>query len=241
MTPLRILVYIFLLSTYKTLPFAYVIRFYHVIVRNLLFHRSQYNHNNKLNTFGRGVTNPLDVFKPAITKTYVSPLEIDMYLHKSNSTYFIDLDIARTDLVTKVFQKLFFRYFDNDNGHFPKAGKISNFPYVPVAAVETHFKHELRVFQPFEIHSQVLAWDKKWLFILSKFVTKSAKGDEKICAITITKYVFKRGRLTISPEEMLKECGYWSDEVDQLNKKHYPVVQDMATTDKLEELAMAMK
>lgn len=229
---------LFLLSTLKTLPFAYLIRFYSTVLKNILVTRIQYHTNGRLNTYGYNVRNsknevvdPLAIFKPQVFKTYVSPLEVDMYLHKSNSTYFLDLDIARTDLLTKVFQKIFFRYFDNENGHFKQSYRASNLPYIPVGAVETHFKHELKPFQTFQIHSKIIAWDKKWIFVLSKFL--SAPSD-KVYAITLTKYVFKRGRITIVPEQMMKEVGLWSDEIDHICQRNLSIVEHMTSMEDLE-------
>lgn len=174
----------------------------------------------------------LAIFKPQKFKTFVSPMEVDMYLHKSNSTYFLDLDIARTDLLTKVFQTIFFRYYDNVSGFF-KRKSLSNLPYIPVGAVETHFKHELKPFQTFEIHSKIVAWDKKWIFILSKFVSPKNSSD-KVYGITLTKYVFKRGRITIIPEDMIKEVGLWSDEVEAIRQKNISLVTHMTSLEQLE-------
>ncbi len=223
---------VFLLSTYKTLPFAYLYRFYSTVLRNVVFKRFTYLRNGGLNTYGYDEgDNRLVVFKPQVFKTYVSPLEVDMYLHKLNLTYFLDLDIARTDLITKVFQKLFFRYYDNANGHF-KGNSLANLPYIPVAAVETHFKHELKPFQSFEIHSKVISWDQKWIFVLSKF-TSGRKAD-KVYGIALTKYVFKRGRVTIAPEDMIKECGLWTPECQEVAFKNRAIVDHMTDLEDLE-------
>ncbi|CAH2352067.1 probable thioesterase [[Candida] railenensis] len=230
----------FLASTYKTLPFAYLIRFYSTVIKNIVIPKIRYHRNGKFNTFGYSVKKPtnnsdddkLAIFEPQTFKTYVSPMEVDMYLHKSNSTYFLDLDIARTDLLTKVFQKIFYRYMDNESGLF-KRKSLLNVPYIPVGSVETHFKHELKPFQSFEIHSKVIAWDKKWIFILSKFVSPKNTGD-KIYGITLTKYVFKRGRITIEPEAMIREVGLWSDEIDVICKRNLSMVEHMTSLEQLE-------
>lgn len=232
-TVAKYLLVAFLASTYKTLPFAYFFRFYYRLIVNLVIPRKRYLQNKKQNTFGiTGKTNNLDVFEYTTMETYVSPLELDMYLHKSNSTYSIDLDIARTNVVTKIFQRFWYKYYDNENGEF-KGVALSNMPYVPVASIQCVFKKELRLYQRYNVKSKVLAWDEKWLFVLSKFVLP---GSEKLCTIAVTKYVFKKQRFTIKPEDIIRDCGLWNDEVAKVNKKNYEIVKYMASIEDLERV-----
>lgn len=224
----------FLASTYKTLPFAYLLRFYHHVLITLLWNRKKYLASGSNNTFGiTGKSNKRDLFKWVGIKSYVSPLEVDMYMHKSNSTYLIDLDIARTKMVCQVFQKLFFNCYFNVHGDF-KAQSIANFPYIPAANVQCAFIRELKPFQKFEIHSRVLAWDKKWLFVLSKFTSNNGRT---LHTIAITKYVFKKKqRITIVPEEYIKECGLWNEEVAAENETNFKLVLNLVSNDGLEKI-----
>lgn len=162
-----------------------------------------------------------------------------MYLHKSNSTYFQDLDIARTNLVTKIFQVIFYRYYDNENQDFKSSSRISNFPYVPVGSIQCTFKRELTIFTRYQIKSKVLAWDNKWLFVLSKFVVPQKNGEDKLCAIAVTKYVFKKNsRITIRPVEMIKEAGLYNEEVEKINQHNFKLISHMSETDDLEDVAV---
>lgn len=223
---------LFLISTFKTLPFAYLIRFYVKIFQYIVFQRRAFD-KNRQNTFA--INSPKDLFKWIDYNTYVSPLEIDMYLHKSNSTYFTDLDIARTKLICIMFQKLFFNYHDNVSGEF-KTKSLKNLPFIPVATVQSTFKHELTVFQRFTIKSRILSWDGKWLFILSKFVTKK-NGKERVNCISVTKYVFKKKkRITIPPKEMLQECGLWDENVELESEKNGQLIDQMKDVGDLEAI-----
>lgn len=219
----------------KSFPFSYMVQFYLRVIYNLLLQYPKFKREGEANTFGiTGKKNKLDVFEYTTFKTYVSPLEIDMYLHKSNSTYLIDLDLARTNVVTKVFQKLWFNYFNDVKGEFGKRS-LSNMPYVPVATIQVTYKRELKLFQRYNIKSRILAWDDKWVFVLSKFVLP---GSEKLIAIAVTKYVFKKKlRITIRPEEMVRECGLWNEEVAEQNRKNYEIVKYMSSSEDLEALA----
>ncbi|ODV78922.1 uncharacterized protein CANTADRAFT_21710 [Suhomyces tanzawaensis NRRL Y-17324] len=220
----------FLVSTYKTLPFAYLVRFYYHVI-HLFSHYPSFKRNNRTNTFG--FTTPSTLFKWVGIDSYVSPLEVDMNIHKSNSSYFLDLDIARTKLVSQVFEKFLFNYYDNVHGEFKSSG-IGNIPYIPPATVKCTFRRELKPFQRFRIESKVFAWDRKWLFVLSKFV--SGKDGQKLHTVAVTKYVFKKGRITIPPEQIIKECGLWSEDAQKENEANYKLVQHLSDTDEIEKL-----
>lgn len=99
-----------------------------------------------------------------------------------------------------------------------------------LGAVSCSFRKEVKPYQPYEIWTRVLSWDRKWLYLVTHFVFKDAvkprayslypsqnnkKGglrglknnEDAIFASALSKCVFKKGRLTISPENMLKMSG----------------------------------
>lgn len=220
----------FLVSTYKTLPGAWVCRFYYQVLTVLMFRYRRYVAN------GRKVPGNT-LFKASEYRTYVSPFEIDIYLHKSNSTYFADLDIARTKLVGERFGPLFWNYYDNTNDEF-STKSLSNVPYIPMGSVQATFKKELTLFTRYFIKSRVFAWDSKWMYILSQFVVRhpNTKKETLYCA-AVTKYVFKKnGRMTIKPEELIKECGLWNDDVVKENEINYKLVEHMKDIDDIEQV-----
>lgn len=231
---LKVVLWVLCVTSYKTIPFGYFCRFYNQVIRILLLPSRSYR-KKRLNTLGITATsNKRDVFKWIPYHTYVSPLEIDMYFHKSNSTYFADLDIARTKLVLTIFQKLFMDYFANTKGEFSKKYSFSNFPYIPVALVQLSFQREMTLFQRFTIESRVACWDQKWLFVVSKFTSNNTK---KLHGIAVTKYVFKKNqRITIKPEEFIKDCGLWNSEVAEENTRNYPIFSGLSNQEDLDRL-----
>lgn len=231
---LKIALAILAVSSYKTVPLAYMVRFYWKVTKSLLIKRKQYK-KTKENTYGVG-KHKLDIFRAVTCHTYASPLEIDMYMHKSNSTYLVDLDLARTDLVLQVFQKLFMKYWNNENGEFRRQS-IHNCPYIPVGTIQCSFRRELKLFERYTITSSVMAWDDKWLYVLLRFLLSSGK----LCAVAVTKYVFKKkGRITMKPREYIAECGLYNEEVEKINTINYELVSHLESTEGLEELAMRM-
>lgn len=217
----------------KTLPLAYLVRFYYTVYLKLHSERGQYKVIKK-NTFGFSSKNDkLAAFQSSRYRTHVSPFEIDMYLHKSNSTYFTDLDIARSSLLMEVLQTFWFKYYFNEKGGFKSTG-YQNIPFVPVAAVQLAFRKEFKILENYDIVSNIFAWDRKWLYVLSKFV-RPLKNDE-LCAFGLTKYVFKKHRrITISPEEVIKDAGLWSDKTAEENERRIKVVEHTFSIDDLEE------
>lgn len=272
---LKALAFIYFASSYKSLPLAYYIRFYSLLVRvlviprikNKLFntpipHASQWPlqslaHKRQLPTkkpqteggshagndtaaadaaadaaaqSEREDEGTLAAFRPFVLSTYNSPFECDMFLHKSNSTYFTELDIARTELMTTLFRDLIYHVYDT----------TSRFVYVPVAAVQGTFLKEIKPYQRYEIVSRVLSWDDKWLFILSKFLIRdkksATKDGKRTSCLAVTKYIIKDGRVTIAPAEALQKCGIWSTRAEELARENYALIDEFTDVQQLDEL-----
>lgn len=230
----KILLAIYAISSIKTLPLAYVARFYLSVARNLILSKSKYHKGNNKNSYGITTEKKGDlaVFTPVTYSSYVSPLEYDMFLHKSNSTYFADLDMARTKLLCHVFQKGFYSYMDNEHGDFKKK-LFSNIPFIPVARVECTFKKELKLFESYEVVSRVGAWDDKWLYVISKFVKPHSK---RVHCIGITRYVFKTGRVTVPPKTIVERSGLLTKEAEEKNEEYLKLFTHYASTEQYEEL-----
>ncbi|CAH6722639.1 probable thioesterase [[Candida] jaroonii] len=232
----KILLAIYAISSIKTLPLAYVARFYLSVFRNLILPKSKYHKGNNKNSYGITTEKKGDlaIFTPVSYSSYVSPLEYDMFLHKSNSTYFADLDMSRTKLLCQVLQKGFYSYMDNEYNDFKKKS-ISNIPFIPVARVECTFKKELKLFESYEVVSRIGAWDDKWLYVISKFVKSHGKGKRVVC-IAITRYVFKTGRMTIPPKTMVERSGLLTKEAEAQNEEYLKLFTHYASTEQFEEL-----
>lgn len=175
---------------------------------------------------------PDQLFQPLITSSKAPLMEIDVFGHKSNSTYFSDLDVARTHFVTTMFSRAIeeFRGSTTMNGlsRQPKSAFT-----MPLGAVSCVFKRELKPYEAYDMWTKVLAWDEKWFYLVTHFVKRGAKiepsehtmypqqnkhsvdsqgkpdtsKDNAICASALSKVVFKNGRITIAPKVMLEFAG----------------------------------
>jgi hypothetical protein len=101
---------------------------------------------------------------------------------------------------------------------------------VALGAVSCFFLRQIDPLSKFEIYTRVLSWDRKWIYMISHIVKKgavrpnsyvlqpwknskrkstAAKQDasdftKHIYATSVSRYVFKKGRLTINPEVVLE-------------------------------------
>lgn len=110
------------------------------------------------------------LFAPLTISSRTPLLEIDHNIHKSNSTYFSDLDESRTALVVHLLSSTKFSPAQLD-----KAGYKGAFAVI-LGSVHTSFLKEIKAYERYEVRSRVLSWDQKWIIIGSVFVRpKNAK------------------------------------------------------------------
>lgn len=121
---------------------------------------------------------PSALFQPLIISSRTSLWETDYNAHKSNSTYFSDLDIARMHLITCLMKTGLHRaHFEEPTpenearyGISAGGGRLGVF----LGGVSCHFRREIKPFQAYEIWTRVLTWDRKWVYLVSHIVRKGA-------------------------------------------------------------------
>lgn len=128
------------------------------------------------------------LFHYAITSTYTSLLETDYNLHKSNSTYYSDLDVSRSHCVSHLLKpgmeaisaNAVTQCVRDKQGTVVKGGMG-----IGLGAVFCSFRKEIAPLQGYEMWTRVLCWDRKWLYLLTHFVVKGtvrpAKWDNENC------------------------------------------------------------
>ncbi|CAM1501010.1 Fc.00g101720.m01.CDS01 [Cosmosporella sp. VM-42] len=218
----RLLLLFFMVLNWKNMPFAWTYRVFYTI-----FYHSFLRKSPKLG--------PKALFKPIISRAHAPLLEIDYNLHKSNSTYFADLDVSRTHLVSYLCRESLAKLAKNTKTKVvldPKTDQPIKGPVgIMLGAVECSFKKEIAAYQGFEMWSRMLCWDRKWMYIVTHFMPKNAarpaewldprfaksrkRGsndpaggwERKIYATAVSKYVFKLGRFTVHPAIVLGNSG----------------------------------
>lgn len=197
---------IFVLLNLKALPGAWHLRILHGIHMQTHAPAITEDQNNHENNDTKTKRTPL--FKYLITSTRTAPLECDYNGHKSNSTYFSDLDVNRTQLLARLFRAVL------SASHYDRT-KRSHHLNIALGSTCVIFRREIGPLQKCDTWSRVLGWDGKWVYIVSYFVCprpQNAVSDpipkqEDILASGIARYVFKDGRRTVAPQDALMDCG----------------------------------
>ena len=232
--------------------------------RQFRFINGVYTHLRAPRSSSRSRITPADIgpralFQPIIISTHTPLLECDINAHKSNSTFFSDLDISRTHLLSCLLQRGMMKARETEG--------VSHWAFKFIlGSVCSVFRREIKPYERFEIWSRVLSWDRKWLYVISHLVQKDgarpkeyllqpegprrwrwlllltdpisswrrSRSHQKpkqeraqvivdgpnagpapaastahpaIYASAISKYVVKRGRRTIPPEQVLENAG----------------------------------
>ena len=115
------------------------------------------------------------LFHYSVTSSRTSLLETDYNIHKSNSTYFADLDVSRSHLVTHLLGPGMPIIGNNAKNKrvLDKEGKVIAGSFgIGLGAVFCSFRKEIAPLQGYEMWSRILSWDRKWLYIVTHFVVK---------------------------------------------------------------------
>lgn len=118
----------------------------------------------------------------------VWPHDIDIYLHLNNGRYLTLMDNGRLQLL----QRSGLLELCRRNGWKPVLG-----------AATIDFKRELKPFQSFELVTRIVHWDEKWFFIEHRL-----ENAGTVHAHACVKAVFKQGRRTVAPAEILRDMGH---------------------------------
>jgi hypothetical protein len=161
-------------------------------------------------------------------------METDYNLHKSNSTYFSDMDISRTHLFTAIIRngikknsRLYGAKKSQLNGAIGATDGTRGGHIIALGGIACNFKREILPYKKYEMWTRLLCWDRKWFYLVTHLVkpgvgkpeswtlqpwkkTRKPRKDvseeellKAVYATGIAKYVIKRGRITVPPEQAL--------------------------------------
>ncbi|KAL1839675.1 hypothetical protein VTJ49DRAFT_1285 [Mycothermus thermophilus] len=149
------------------------------------------------------------LFQHHITHSRAVLSDLDVNIHKSNSTFFADADINRAELLTRWLSR----------------GLVGCVPIL--AAVQCTFVREIGPFKAYDLSSRILCWDEKSLFMVTYFLkprttlpsdVELAGGPAAVLqdwslrrcvyAVLVTRYVCKgKARKTFAPAAVLATAG----------------------------------
>lgn len=122
-----------------------------------------------------------------VTTMRVWPFDLDINRHVTNGRYFSMADIARTDFLFR-------------SGGYKVALQHKALPIV--GDNWGKFRKELKLFQKFEIHTRMLGWDEKWIFVQHDF-----KRHGRVLGTVIMRGVFRAGRDILKPSAFTQGMG----------------------------------
>lgn len=122
-----------------------------------------------------------------VIRMRVWPFDLDWNRHVTNGRYFSLADVARLDFVFK-------------SGAYRVAWRHRAFPIV--GDNWGKFRKELKLFQTFEIHTRLLGWDDKWVFMEHRFMRR-----QRVVGVVIMRGLLRASKAVVHPQELVAELG----------------------------------
>lgn len=124
----------------------------------------------------------------------VLPNDLDLNGHMNNGRYLTIMDIGRMDFVLRI----------------RLAGYVISNGYIPVlSSASMRYRLPLLPFQKYVLHTRIVCWDDKWVFMEHKFIIAGGKKDGAVAAIGLVKGSFfdKKTRGTIPTADIMGAIG----------------------------------
>jgi len=126
----------------------------------------------------------MDVFDTCVSKHWVTPMDLDLNFHMNSGKFLTCMDIGRSELAIRLgFHKV-----------MVKEGLMG-----VAAAINIIYLRSLNPFKKFELHTKILAWDDRWLYIQQEFF-----DGKLLAATTVVKFTCKKGRNTFKPQDLIE-------------------------------------
>lgn len=130
---------------------------------------------------------PLAIDETFVTTMRVWPFDLDINRHVTNGRYYSMADIARVDFLFR-------------SGAYKVALAKRALPVI--GDNWGKFRKELKLFQKFEIHTRLVGWDEKWIFIQHEF-----KRQGRVLGFVTLRCVFRSGREVLKPQLFIDGLG----------------------------------
>lgn len=132
----------------------------------------------------RSKLGPLDT---SVRKFIVWPNDLDLNLHMNNGRFLTIMDLGRFDLTFRT----------------GLGGLLLKGHWRPVVgAAKIRYRRSLAPFHRYELHTRLLAWDEKWLYLEQRFMVRG-----ELCAEAIVKAILKGATGTVPPKDIAVRLG----------------------------------
>ena len=130
----------------------------------------------------------VDLLATTRVRLRVWPNGLDFNLHVNNGRYLALADIGAVHWIVRT-------------GSLGLLRQHKTFPVIGGAIAK--FRHGLKVFQTFEIHTRLIGWDSKLVFFEHRFVRK-----ERVIGVVAGRAVLKAQSGPIDPQVLSAEMGH---------------------------------
>jgi|SRR5215510_2101876 len=130
----------------------------------------------------------VDLLATTRVRLRVWPNDLDFNLHVNNGRYLALANIGGAHWFVRTGSLGLFR-------------KRKAFPVIGGAIAK--FRHDLKAFQTFEIHTRLIGWGSKWAFFEQRFVRK-----ERVLGVVAVRAVAKAPSGPIDPQLLTAELGH---------------------------------
>jgi len=150
-------------------------------------------------TLWKGLTlrlrKPLDPLGVSVLRFRVWPNDLDVNIHMNNGRFLSIMDLGRFDLSfrTKLGRAMF------RNRWQPLVGGIT-----------MRYRRSLAPFEAYELHTRLLGWDEKWVFLEQRFLKRG--GD--LAAEGVVKVLFRGKAGNVPMAEVLRLMAYEGPQVE---------------------------
>lgn len=129
----------------------------------------------------------LPLLDSSVLRLMVWPSDVNFSLHMDNVRYLKLMDLARRDFFTRCgITRVVLRQ------------RLA----MPIAAAHVNYRRSLLMWQKFELHTRVLAWDEKWFFIEQRFM----RNGQSMAEAFFKCVVLRQGQFT-PPAEFFAQVG----------------------------------
>jgi len=126
----------------------------------------------------------LEILGTSVVGFVVWPHDLDVNLHMNNGRYLTIADLGRMDLVSRT----------------GLLGLMVRRRWAPVVATATiRFRASLMPFQRYRLHTRVVCWDEKWIYMEQRF---ERRGET--VALAYVKALFRAQKRTLRSREILE-------------------------------------
>ena len=149
---------------------------------------------------------------PSRLRFRVLPTDVDINIHLTNGRYQAIADLGRMDLAIR-------------SGLFRRVLREGWAPIVSFASVL--FRRELRIWQRYELVSQIIYWDSEIQVFEHSYYPIGGRNDGELAAtiLCVASMYDRKARRFVSPAETLDAIG-WSDQSPPITPRISAFLED---------------